>query len=109
VTVADPADVAPTRMLNEYVYCPRPFFLEWVGLARTSNTDVTEENADTGVRTPEEERFRYQMTTRSVELASERLGITAKPDPLEGTNGGVGSSLWMKMGRAVAGRDASGS
>jgi hypothetical protein len=60
------------------------------------------------VRTPEEERCRYQMMARSVELASERLGITAKPDPLEGTNGGV-VPVDVKMGRTVAGRNASGS
>lgn len=29
MTVTELPDLVPARMLNEYVYCPRLFFLEW--------------------------------------------------------------------------------
>ena len=30
MTVTEVPELVPARMLNEYAYCPRLFFLEWV-------------------------------------------------------------------------------
>jgi CRISPR-associated protein Cas1 len=87
-------ELVPARMLNEYAYCPRLFFLEWVDSLWASNADVAEgdrrhRRADAGggaAPLPEDGEVR---AARSVELASERLGIVAKLDLLEGADGGV--------------------
>ncbi len=87
-------DLVPARMLNEYAYCPRLFFLEWVDQLWASNADVAEgdrrhRRVDAGggaAPLPEEDVLKV---ARSVELASERLGITAKLDLVEGTASGV--------------------
>ena len=34
--------LVPARMLNEYAYCPRLFFLEWVDSLWASNADAAE-------------------------------------------------------------------
>jgi CRISP-associated protein Cas1 len=44
MTVADLPELVPARMLNEYAYCPRLFFLEWVDSLWASNADVAEGN-----------------------------------------------------------------
>jgi CRISP-associated protein Cas1 len=92
VSVTDRPELVPARMLNEYAYCPRLFFLEWVDSLWASNADVAEGDrrhrlADSGggaAPLPDEGELR---AARSVELSSERLGITAKLDLLEGVGG----------------------
>ncbi|MGH3274363.1 MAG: CRISPR-associated endonuclease Cas4g/Cas1g [Streptosporangiaceae bacterium] len=87
-------DLVPARMLNEYAYCPRLFFLEWVDSLWASNADVAEgdrthRRVDSGggaAPLPDEGTLR---AARSVELASDRLGIIAKLDLVEGVEGGV--------------------
>ena len=87
-------DLVPARMLNEYAYCPRLFFLEWVDSLWASNADVAEgdrrhRRVDAGggaAPLPDEDVLKV---ARSVELASERLGVTAKLDLVEGTAGSV--------------------
>ncbi len=87
-------DLVPARMLNEYAYCPRLFFLEWVDSLWASNADVAEgdrrhRRVDAGggaAPLPGEGELK---AARSVELSSDRLGITAKLDLLEGDGGGV--------------------
>ncbi len=103
-TPSDPAgptdDVAgdvpvtiPARMLNELIYCPRLFYLEWVDSQWADNADVIEgQRRHRTVDTPqgdaplpgEGDLHRVQ----SVELSSEVLGIAAKLDILERTHGG---------------------
>jgi len=81
-------------MLNEYVYCPRLFFLEWVSRLWASNGDTAEgdwrhRRVDSGggdVPLPGEGEVK---AARSVDLASEELGITAKLDLIEGDGGQV--------------------
>jgi CRISPR-associated protein Cas1 len=90
----DLPDLVPARMLNEYVYCPRLFFLEWVEELWASNADVAEglrrhRRVDSGggaAPLPDEGPL---VAARSVELASESLGISAKLDLVEGVDGGV--------------------
>ncbi len=87
-------DLVPARMLNEYAYCPRLFFLEWVDSLWASNADVAEgvrrhRRVDAGggaAPLPDEGELKV---ARSVELASDRLGIIAKLDLVEGVDGGV--------------------
>ncbi len=94
MTITELPELVPARMLNEYAYCPRLFFLEWVDSLWASNADVAEGNrrhrrVDSGggaAPLPEEGELK---AARSVELSSERLGITAKLDLLEGFDGGV--------------------
>ena len=91
---AEVPDLVPARMLNEYAYCPRLFFLEWVDSLWASNADVAEgvrrhRRVDSGggaAPLPDEGQV---LAARSVELASERLGIVAELDLLEGAGGGV--------------------
>jgi CRISP-associated protein Cas1 len=87
-------ELIPARMLNEYAYCPRLFFLEWVDQLWADSADTAEgdwqhRRVDAGggaAPLPEEGPLK---AARSVELSSERLGITAKLDLVEGTDGGV--------------------
>jgi CRISPR-associated protein Cas1 len=87
-------ELVPARMLNEYAYCPRLFFLEWVDQLWAPNTDTAEgerqhRRVDDGggaAPLPGEGELK---AARSVELASERLGITAKLDLVEAAGGGV--------------------
>lgn len=89
-------DYLPARMVNEFVYCPRLFYYEWVeGLFR--------ENADT-----EEGRLQHRRVdqegselpaagqlgeerihSKSVMLASDRYRVIAKMDLVEVENGAV--------------------
>lgn len=94
MTLTELPDLLPARMINEYAYCPRLFFLEWVDQLWASNADVAEgdrrhRRVDSGggaAPLPEEGVLK---AARSVELSSERLGITAKLDLLEAAGGGV--------------------
>ena len=87
-------ELVPARMLNEYAYCPRLFFLEWVDRLWASNSDTAEgdrrhQRVDAGggaVPLPDEGEVK---AARSVELSSERLGIIAVLDLLEGVGDSV--------------------
>lgn len=87
----------PVRLVNEYVYCPRLAFLEWVDSEWADSGD-TEEGRRAHVRVdsgggrmpaPENVDARPEFVARSVTLASERLGIIAKMDLIEGDDGAV--------------------
>ncbi len=99
-------ELVPARMLNEYAYCPRLFFLEWVDSLWASNADVAEgdrrhRRVDAGggaAPLPDEGVLR---AARSVELSSDGLGITAKLDLVEGIDGGV-VPVDMKKGHPTA-------
>jgi CRISP-associated protein Cas1 len=94
MAVADLPELVPARMLNEYAYCPRLFFLEWVDSLWASSADVAEgdlrhRRADGGGGAAPLPGDGEVKAARSVDLASERLGIVAKLDLLEGAGGGV--------------------
>lgn len=89
--------LVPVRMVNEYVYCPRLAFLEWVD-AEWADSGDTEEGRRAHIRVdagggrlpqPAEIADRPDFASRSVMLASERLGIIAKIDLVEGEDGAV--------------------
>jgi CRISPR-associated protein Cas1 len=87
-----PAEVpalVPARMLNEFTYCPRLMYLEWVQGDFTDNADTVEGrwrhrrvDRPAGVLAPIEDEQRVHA--RSVELSAPRLGAIAKIDLLEG-------------------------
>lgn len=89
--------LVPVRMVNEWVYCPRLAFLEWVD-GEWADSGDTEEGRRAHVRVdagggklpaPDDIEERPDFAARSVTLASERLGIIAKMDLIEGEDGGV--------------------
>jgi CRISPR-associated exonuclease Cas4/CRISPR-associated protein Cas1 len=89
--------LVPVRMVNEYVYCPRLAFLEWVD-GEWADSGDTEEGRRAHVRVdagggklpePDDVADRPDFVARSVTLASERLGIIAKMDLIEGEDGAV--------------------
>lgn len=89
--------LVPVRMVNEYVYCPRLAFLEWVDREWADSGDTEEGRrvhvrADAGggkLPAPDETEEKPDFAARSVTLASERLGIIAKMDLIEGEDGAV--------------------
>jgi len=89
-----PVPLIPVRMVNEWVYCPRLAYLEWVDGEWADSAD-TEDGRRTHSRVdkasgrlpplgdiPDEDAPPFR--TRSVTMSSERLGIIAKMDVIEG-------------------------
>ncbi|MCY4650959.1 MAG: CRISPR-associated endonuclease Cas1 [bacterium] len=91
-------------MVNEFEYCPRLFYLEWVQSRFADNPDTVEgryvhRNVDPGggrIAGPEQEN--PVRKARSVMLGSERLGLIAKADIIEGSEGQV-TPVEVKRGR----------
>ena len=90
---ASSPDLLPARMLNEYAYCPRLFYLEWVqGEWRESHDTVDGRSKHKRIEkvggklpSPDEaEKDETSIHARSVLLSAEKLGIIAKIDLLEG-------------------------
>ena len=110
ITEAVP-ELVPARMLNEYVYCPRLFFLEWVDRRWAPSGDTAEgdwqhRRVDAGggaAPLPDEGEVK---AARSVELSSERLGITATLDLLEGADNGAVIPVDTKKGHPGRGGTA---
>ncbi|MDQ3763514.1 MAG: CRISPR-associated endonuclease Cas1 [Actinomycetota bacterium] len=88
------SDLLPARMVNEFVYCPRLFYLEWVEARFADNDDTRlgqqihrRVDVESGAAPlPEDGELRR---ARSVTLSSERLGVIAKLDLVEGEGGSV--------------------
>jgi len=108
--ITEVPELVPARMLNEYAYCPRLFFLEWVDRLWAPSSDTAEgdrqhRRVDAGggsAPLPDEGSVK---AARSVELSSERLGIIAQLDLLEGDGGGV-VPVDTKKGRPAPGGTA---
>ncbi|MHB8219487.1 MAG: CRISPR-associated endonuclease Cas4g/Cas1g [Acidimicrobiales bacterium] len=88
-------DLVPARMVNEYSYCPRLFYLEWVESQFADSDDVVEG------------RYRHRVVdvpsgsaplpgdgevrvARSLRLSSDSLGLVAVVDVVEGDRGTPG-------------------
>ena len=94
-----PADVPPlpARMINEFVYCPRLAYLEWVQGEWAESADTVEgrwrhRRVEAGGGTlPEPDHLTEdeRLHARSVTLASDRLGLVAKLDLIEVDDGAV--------------------
>ena len=89
------SDLMPVRILNEYVYCPRLAYMMWVDGEFTHNADTVEgairhKRVDKATETlPEIDEEVEKIHARSVYLSSERLGLVAKIDLVEGGPDGV--------------------
>lgn len=87
-------ELVPARMVNEFCYCPRLFFLEWVDAQFADNEDTVEgrwhhravDEQAGAVPLPDEGEIRR---ARSVQVSSEALGLVAKIDVLDGEGGKV--------------------
>jgi len=87
-------DLLPARMVNEFVYCPRLFYLEWVEARFADNDDTRigryvhrKVDTETGAAPlPDEGELR---AARSLTLSSQDLGVIAKIDIVEGDGGSV--------------------
>jgi CRISPR-associated protein Cas1 len=105
--VAGLPETVPARMVNEFVYCPRLFHLEWVQ-GRFATSDDVEEGlyvhrvVDTpggDLPDPEEDLERFAgRTSRSFWLTSTDLGVSAKIDLVEVGDGGTVTPVDYKKG-----------
>lgn len=101
--VVDVPDLVPARMVNEFSYCRRLFFLEWVHAQFADNVDTVEgrwhhravDEQAGAVPLPEEGEVRI---ARSVMLSSTELGLVAKIDLLEGAPDGTVVPVDTKRG-----------
>ena len=81
--------LVPARMVNEYQYCPRLAYLEWVQGEWADSADTVEGrhahrrvNRDGG-KMPAPREVAEKLHARSVTLSSERLGLIARMDLIE--------------------------
>jgi CRISPR-associated protein Cas4 len=87
----------PARMVNEFQYCPRLAYLEWVQGEWAESADTVEgrgvhRRLDRGrgaLPEPEDIGDEERIHARSVTLSSERLGLIAKLDLIEAEGGAV--------------------
>lgn len=95
-----PADaqtpLVPARMVNEWVYCPRLAYLEWVEGEWADSADTvqgkrTHTRVDKGGgHLPSPDELDEEMSqVRSITMSSERLGVIAKMDVLSIRDGVV--------------------
>lgn len=87
--------LVPARMLNEFVYCPRLFYLEWVDDRWADNDDtaagqLVHRAVDRpGGRMPDPEEVELLRDVRSLRVESSELGVVAVIDRIVGGDGGV--------------------
>ncbi len=104
----DVPELVPARMVNEFTYCPRLFFLEWVESRFADNADTVEgtwrhKRVDTPAGRaplPQDDGDEELKVARSLMLSSARLGVVAKCDLVEGTGEGHAVPVDTKKGKA---------
>ena len=103
----------PARMVNEFVYCPRLAYLEWVQgewadsadtvEGRHSHRRVDRPSSSKGGKNPlpaaDEAEDGTRIHARSVTLSSNRLGLVAKTDLVEGDGNGSVTPVDYKRGK----------
>jgi CRISPR-associated protein Cas1 len=86
-------DYLPARMVNEFAYCPRLFFYEWVDGVFAESSDTVEGAIqhkrvdEKATALPESADLPQSIHSRSVTLSSERLHVIAKMDLVEVEDG----------------------
>jgi CRISPR-associated protein Cas1 len=98
-------DYLPARMVNEFVYCPRLFYYEWVEGVFCESVDTVEGSAQ-HKRVDKEGRGlpdapdlpEDRIHSRSVMLSSERYRVIAKMDLVE-AEGGIVTPVDYKHGK----------
>lgn len=89
--------LVPARMVNEFAYCPRLFYLEWIHGEWEENADTLEgaqvharvEPESGRLPTPEALDPGDRFVARGLQLASDRLGLVARVDVVEAEGGRV--------------------
>jgi CRISPR-associated protein Cas1 len=94
MSTATEVDLIPVRALNQVTYCPRLYYLEYVEAVMPINEHV--EDGLFQHRRVDDPQLQHRsrkegdaLHTRSVQLSSERLGLTGKLDLVEEKNGAV--------------------
>lgn len=102
-------ETIPSRMLNEFVYCPRLFHLEWVQQQFATSDDVEEGlylhrivDQETG-SLPDRSEAWNGRAARSVSLSSPRLGLASRLDLVE--DGGNGTVIPVDYKKGHPNRD----
>jgi CRISPR-associated protein Cas1 len=93
----EPAPLMPVRRLQNYAYCPRLFYYQWVENLFEENADTAEGSAahrqtDKPSALPEDPKeleLAEGARLRSLQLESETLGLVGKIDVCEGTGDGI--------------------
>ncbi len=96
----------PVRMVNEYEYCPRLAYLEWVQGEWAESADTVEgryhhrrtDRPGRNLPAPADLEPEERVHARSITLASEKLGIVAKLDLVE-AEGSVATPVDYKRGK----------
>lgn len=96
----------PARMVNEYQYCPRLAYLEWVQGEWADSRDTVQgrythrrvDRASGNLPNPADTEETEQAHARSVTLSSTRLGLIAKMDLIE-AEGSVVTPVDYKRGK----------
>lgn len=96
----------PARMINEYEYCPRLAYLEWVQGEWAESADTVEgryshrrvDKPSGELPPPENADDEERIHVRSITLSSSRLGLVAKLDLIEG-EGNVVTPVEYKRGK----------
>lgn len=87
-------ELLPARMINEYVYCPRLFWLEYVEREFEESYDTLDgervhRRVDVARGRLPDDALQMKSDATSVELASQSLGIVAKIDIVRADGGEV--------------------
>lgn len=98
----------PARMINEYEYCPRLAYLEWVQGEWAESADTVEgryshrrvDRPSGDLPSPENTDEEERIHARSITLSSNRLGLVAKLDLIEGE----GKVVFRSITSAASGR-----
>jgi CRISP-associated protein Cas1 len=96
-------DLIPARMINEWVYCPRLFYLEWVDSRWADNADTTHgEIAHASVDSrggamPAPDADEPPLMTTAVRISDGDLGVVAVIDRVDHADGAC-SSVDFKVG-----------
>lgn len=99
-------ELIPARMLNEYAYCPRLCYIEWIQGEFENSVDTVEgrhihrrvDRASGKIMEGKEDEDEKPINARSVHLSTEKVGITCRMDLIEGT-GNVVTPVDYKKGR----------
>lgn len=102
--IPDLPETIPARMLNEFVYCPRLFHIEWVQRQFTTSDDVEEglylHRAVDHIAgdLPDKSEAWAGRTAKSVWLSSSVLGLAARIDLVEADDSGMVIPVDYKKG-----------
>lgn len=109
----DLPEYLPARMVNEFVYCPRLFFYEWVEGVFRESADTVEGSVQhkrvdkEGGELPPAEESREDLKTQAITLSSERLRVIAKMDVVQ-IEDGHARPIDYKRGRPAETGDGPG-